>query len=102
MVYYSITIVAETNRAPFDLPEAESEWVAGFFTEHSSVPFVMFFLAEYASIILMSTLYSILFLGGYLLPYFGDSSIGLFSLSGLSLGIKTSFIAFMFIWVSGP
>lgn len=96
---FLITIVAETNRAPFDLPEAESELVAGFFTEHSSVPFVMFFLAEYASIILMSTFLSILFLGGYLLPYFGDVNILCNSLSGLSLGIKTCLILFIFIWV---
>jgi len=98
-IFYFIAILAETSRTPFDLQEAESELVAGFFTEHSSVPFVMFFLGEYASIILMSTLYSILFLGGYLLPYFGEANIGLFTLSGLSLGLKTSLLLFMFIWI---
>jgi len=59
--------VAETNRAPFDLAEAESELVSGFMTEHAAVVFVFFFLAEYGSIVLMCILTSILFLGGYLL-----------------------------------
>jgi NADH-ubiquinone oxidoreductase chain 1 len=82
------------------LPEAESELVAGFFTEHSSVPFVMFFLAEYGSIILMSTFFSIMFLGGYLVPTFGfisyDQTIWL---QPIALGLKTSLILFIFIWV---
>src|SRR3954469_9027123 len=63
---FFIGSVAETNRAPFDLAEAESELVSGFMTEHAAVIFVFFFLAEYASIVLICTLTSILFLGGYL------------------------------------
>jgi len=59
--------VAETNRAPFDLAEAESELVSGFMTEHAAVIFVFFFLAEYASIVLICIFMTILFLGGYLL-----------------------------------
>jgi NADH-ubiquinone oxidoreductase chain 1 len=64
-IIFFIGIVAETNRAPFDLAEAESELVSGFMTEHAAVIFVFFFLAEYASIVLMCIFTSILFLGGY-------------------------------------
>jgi len=65
-IIFLIGSIAETNRAPFDLAEAESELVSGFMTEHSAVIFVFFFLAEYASIVFMCILISILFLGGYL------------------------------------
>src|ERR1700742_5388439 len=65
-IIFFIGCIAETNRAPFDLAEAESELVSGFMTEHSAGIFVFFFLAEYASIVLICILTSILFLGGYL------------------------------------
>ena len=68
-IIFYIGSVAETNRAPFDLAEAESELVSGFMTEHSAVIFVMFFLAEYASIVLICILNAVLFLGGYLIDY---------------------------------
>ena len=137
-IIFFIGSVAETNRAPFDLAEAESELVSGFMTEHAAVVFVFFFLAEYGSIVLMCILTSILFLGGYLLinildifnlnifdclhliliynpifvdldlyweyyyiytEYFLNNSIvdGLFY--GLSLGLKSSVLIFLFIWV---
>src|ERR1700761_859274 len=98
-IFYFISILAETSRAPFDLPEAESELVAGFFTEHSSVPFVMFFLAEYASIILMSSLFSILFLGGYLVPFVYFENPTFLSFEGLALGLKVCLLLFIYIWV---
>src|SRR6478736_6660270 len=69
LIIFFIGSVAETNRAPFDLAEAESELVSGFMTEHAAVIFVFFFLAEYASIVLMCIFTSILFLGGYLLEF---------------------------------
>ncbi|MCC6736410.1 MAG: NADH-quinone oxidoreductase subunit NuoH [Bauldia sp.] len=67
-VVFFISALAETNRPPFDLPEAESELVAGFATEYSSTPFLMFFLAEYVAIVLMCALGTVLFLGGWLPP----------------------------------
>jgi NADH-ubiquinone oxidoreductase chain 1 len=96
-IFYFISILAETSRTPFDLQEAESELVAGFFTEHSSVPFVFFFLAEYSSIVLFSSITSIFFLGGYNMPelFINDSIL---SLQPIILGLKTCIFCFMFVW----
>jgi len=97
-IFFFISILAETNRTPFDLPEAESELVAGFFTEHSSIIFVFFFLGEYCSIVLMSTLSAILFLGGWLLPelFVNDT---FFNIQSIILGIKTCLFCFLFVWI---
>jgi NADH-quinone oxidoreductase subunit H len=92
---FLVSILAETNRAPFDLPEAESELVSGFNVEYSSMGFALFFLAEYGSIIAMSTLTVLVFLGGWLsLPI-----SFLFFMEPFVLGLKTAFILFFFIWV---
>ena len=138
-IIFFIGSVAETNRAPFDLAEAESELVSGFMTEHAAVIFVFFFLAEYASIVLICILNTMLFLGGYLLDYtflynivyYVWNIISLFSeyllehsfisynlyytivheesiwsnpviegmVFGLTLGIKSCIMIFIFIWV---
>lgn len=96
-IIYFIAILAETSRTPFDLQEAESELVAGFFTEHSSVPFVFFFLAEYSSIVLFSCITAIFFLGGYNMPelFINESFI---NLQSIILGLKTCIFCFMFVW----
>ena len=75
----------------------ESELVAGFFTEHSSAPFIFFFLAEYTSIVLFSCITSILFLGGFHMPelFINDSLI---NLQSIILGLKTCLFCFMFVW----
>ena len=75
----------------------ESELVAGFFTEHSSVPFVFFFLAEYSSIVLFSCLTAILFLGGYNFPEIIINNT-IINLQSIILGIKTCIFCFMFVW----
>jgi len=93
---FLISILAETNRAPFDLPEAESELVSGFNVEYSSMGFALFFLAEYGSIIAMSMLTTIVFLGGWLLL---PSISYLFLFDPFIIALKTSFILFFFIWV---
>ena len=123
-IIFFIGSVAETNRAPFDLAEAESELVSGFMTEHAAVIFVFFFLAEYASIVLICILNAILFIGGYLLNYtyiyyifnslfyiidFEHSFNWIISTTnyplieglvyGLTIGIKSCIMIFVFIWV---
>ena len=126
-IVFFIGCIAETNRAPFDLAEAESELVSGFMTEHSAVIFVFFFLAEYASIVLICIFTSILFLAGYLKMFSLDFLINGFFffdiinvdffkniytevnisfintlldglISSLMLGIKSCLLIFVFIW----
>ncbi len=96
-ILFFISALAETNRHPFDLPEAEAELVAGYNVEYSSMPFSMFFLGEYANMILISAFASILFLGGWLPPFEGEffSAIP----GPIWLFIKIFFLLFCFIWV---
>jgi NADH-ubiquinone oxidoreductase chain 1 len=120
-VIFFIGSIAETNRAPFDLAEAESELVSGFMTEHSASIFVFFFLAEYASIVLICIFTTILFLGGYLTIFSLDFIINLLYILNieidyynvenniitvilqglifsLMLGLKSCIMVFVFIW----
>jgi NADH-quinone oxidoreductase subunit H len=97
---YFISGVAETNRAPFDVAEGESEIVAGFHVEYSGMTFAVFFLAEYANMILISGLSSLMFLGGWLSPLPASWVDGVFLLGdGFHwLLIKTFFFMFLFLW----
>ena len=98
---YFISGVAETNRAPFDVAEGESEIVAGFHVEYGGTAFALFFLAEYANMILISGLAATLFLGGWLSPFQGTPLEGMFAwVPGiLWLILKTFIFMFMFLWL---
>jgi len=100
-VIYFISAVAETNRAPFDVAEGESEIVAGFHVEYSGMSFAVFFLAEYANMILVSTLAAIMFLGGWLSPFQGIPLLGAafaWVPGPLWLIGKVAFLLFCFLW----
>jgi NADH-quinone oxidoreductase subunit H len=95
MVYF-ISAVAETNRAPFDVAEGESEIVAGFHVEYSGMAFALFFLGEYMNMILVSTLAALMFLGGWLPPF--DSTLTNAIPPIVWLGLKVAFLLFCFLW----
>ncbi len=93
-IVFLVSMLAETNRAPFDLPEGESELVAGFFVEYSAMAFALFYLGEYTNMIMMSALASILFLGGWQAPF------GLTFIPGVFwLLLKICIFMFFFFWV---
>jgi len=93
-IIFFIIALAETNRAPFDLPEAEAELVAGYNVEYSSIAFALFFLGEYSNMIIMSSLRTLFFWGGWL-PFFDLYIISPF----FWFGLKVTFHLFMFVWV---
>ena len=95
-VIFFVSALAETNRSPFDLPEGDSEIVAGFFVEYGAMAFALFFLGEYMNMILMSAMTTILFMGGWLGPFGILPQLGPFWFV-----LKVVFFLFVFIWVRG-
>ena len=104
-ILYLIAAIAETNRVPFDLPEAETELVAGFHTEYSSIKFLLFFNAEYINMITVSMLATTLFLGGWNVPFaaylFGPGTILFALVSVIGFFAKILFFLFLYIWLRG-
>jgi NADH-quinone oxidoreductase subunit H len=100
-VIFFVSGLAETNRSPFDLPEGESELVAGYFVEYSAMSFALFFLGEYGNMILVSAMTSVLFLGGWLPPFGIEPFSGYLSYAwhGFWLALKIAFVLFCFLWV---
>ena len=96
-VIFVVSILAETNRAPFDLPEAEAELVSGYNVEYSAMSFALFFLGEYANMILMSAIAVVLFLGGWLAPV--DMAPFTWVPGIIWFGLKICLILFVFLWV---
>ncbi|MFP3032404.1 MAG: NADH-quinone oxidoreductase subunit H, partial [Wolbachia sp.] len=96
-IIFFISLLAETNRHPFDLPEAEAELVSGYNVEYSSMPFALFFLGEYANMILASAMMTIFFLGGWYPPL----ELGLlYKIPGLIwFVLKIIILLFVFIWI---
>lgn len=101
-IIFLVASFAETNRTPFDLPEAEQELVGGYHTEYSSMKFALFFLAEYMNVVISSAMITTLYLGGWQIPYLQDAGLPPFWLSILQvIGfiLKVSFLIFFFIWI---
>ncbi|MEO1222846.1 MAG: NADH-quinone oxidoreductase subunit NuoH [Pseudomonadota bacterium] len=98
-VVFFISALAETNRSPFDLPEGESEITGGFMVEYSSMTYALFFLGEYANMILMSGMTTILFLGGWLAPF--DVAPFTWIPGPIWFALKVALLLFVFIWVRG-
>ncbi len=96
-IIFFISTLAETNRAPFDLPEAEAELVSGYNVEYSAMAFAMFFLGEYANMILMCAMTSILFLGGWMAPI--DAAPFNWVPGPIWFALKIAFCLFVFLWV---
>src|SRR5258705_1099755 len=104
-IIYLISAIAETNRVPFDLPEAETELVAGFHTEYSAMKFALFFLAEYINMFTVSMLATTLFLGGWNVPFaediFGRGTVLFGLVSVIGFLVKVCFFLFLYIWLRG-
>jgi len=104
-VVFLISAFAETNRVPFDLPEAETELVAGFHTEYSALKFALFFMAEYVNMFTVSVMVTVLFLGGWYIPglshIFEVGSIPYALVSHIGFLLKIIFFLFLYIWVRG-